>query len=88
MDTGVIADGLRRHGYDAQAVDLENRILAGCAAVGGFPEFFRGDEDGRIAVNTTTIDELVDGVLNRLEQPPQPEQGWTATRVWRIVRRA
>jgi len=26
-------------------------------------------------------------VLNRLEQPPQPYQGWTATRVWRILRR-
>jgi glycogen debranching enzyme len=87
MDTGVVADGLRRHGHDALADDLEGRILAGCATIGGFPEFFRGDDDGRIAVNTTTIDELVDGALNRLEQPPQPYQGWTATRVWRIVSR-
>jgi hypothetical protein len=38
-------------------------------------------------VNATIIDRLVDGVLNRLEQPPQAYQGWTATRVWRIVRR-
>jgi glycogen debranching enzyme len=88
MDTGIIADGLRRHGHEALADELEARILAGCAAVGGFPEFFRGDEDGRIAINTTTIDELVDGVLNRLEQPPQPDQGWTVTRVWRILHRA
>jgi glycogen debranching enzyme len=87
MDTGVIADGLRRHGHAALADDLEARILNACATVGGFPEFFRGDEDGRIAVNVTTIDELVDGALNRLEQPPQPNQGWTATRVWRIVSR-
>ena len=28
MDTGVIADGLRRHGQDALADDLESRILA------------------------------------------------------------
>jgi len=88
MDTGVIADGLRRHGHDALADDLEARILTACAEIGGFPEFFRGDEDGRIAVNVTTIDELVDGALNRLEQPPQPNQGWTATRVWRIVWRS
>ena len=87
MDTGAVADGLRRHGHDALADDLEARILTGCAATGGFPEFFRGDEDGRIAVNVTTIDELVDGALNRLEQPPQPNQGWTATRVWRILSR-
>jgi hypothetical protein len=26
-------------------------------------------------------------VMNRLEQPPQANQGWTVTRVWRILRR-
>jgi hypothetical protein len=26
------------------------------------------------------------GVVNRLEQPPQVNQGWTATRVWAILR--
>lgn len=87
VDTGIIADGLRRHGHDDLAANLEGRIVAACAAIGGFPEFFRGDADGRVAVNTTTIDELVDGALNRLEQPPQPNQGWTATRVWRILNR-
>jgi glycogen debranching enzyme len=87
MDTGVIADGLRRHGATAQADDLEGRILRGCAQVGGFPEFFRGDEDGTARVNTAIVDRVVDGVLNRLEQPPQANQGWTATRVWRILRR-
>lgn len=86
MDTGVIADGLRRHGYDGLADDLETRILTACAAVGGFPEFFRGDLDGGVRVNVKTIDAIVDGVLNRLEQPPQRDQGWTATRVWRILR--
>ncbi len=88
MDTGVIADGLRRHGHPAEADDLQGRILRACAQVGGFPELFRGEPDGRIAINTETIDEVVDGILNRLEQPPQPYQGWTATRVWRIVRRS
>jgi hypothetical protein len=37
-------------------------------------------------VNTCTVDTIVDGVPNRLEQPPQADQGWTATRVWRILR--
>ena len=87
MDNGVIADGLRRHGEQARADDLDNRMLAGCAAIGGFPEFFRGDPDGSISVNTAVLDELVDGALNRLEQPPQANQGWTATRVWHILRR-
>ena len=87
VDTGIIADGLRRHGAHQQADDLEARILAGCALVGGFPEFFRGDPNGSIAVNTATLDELVDGLPNRLEQPPQTDQGWTITRVWSILRR-
>ena len=87
MDTGVIADGLRRHGAYAAADDLESRILAGCRLTGGFPEFFRGDADGSLAVNVAVLDAIVDGVHNRLEQPPQANQGWTATRVWRILRR-
>ncbi|MDP8925121.1 MAG: hypothetical protein M3O34_19925 [Chloroflexota bacterium] len=87
MDTGVIADGLRRHGAHEQADDLERRILRGCAEIGGFPEFFRGEPDGSIGVNTTIVDVILDGRVNRLEQPPQADQGWTATRVWRILRR-
>jgi glycogen debranching enzyme len=86
MDSGVIADGLRRHGFIAQAHDLEDRILRACATIGGFPEFLRGDSDETIRVNTQTIDLEVDGTVNRLEQPPQAWQGWTATRVWRILR--
>ena len=85
MDTGVIADGLRRHGCDGQAADLEQRILDACAWAGGFPEFFRGDPEGQLAVNHEIIDAVVDGVPNRLEQLPHTKQGWTATRVWRIL---
>jgi hypothetical protein len=87
MDTGVIADGLRRHGYEQAADELERRILRACAEVGGFPEFFRADPDGSVRVNEHTVDVVQDGVVNRLEQPPQANQGWTATRVWRILRR-
>jgi glycogen debranching enzyme len=87
MDTGVIADGLRRHEFLEQADDLESRIVRGCAAVGGYPEFFRGEPDGSLLVNVETLDVVIDGVPNRLEQPPQRNQGWTATRVWQILRR-
>jgi glycogen debranching enzyme len=87
MDTGVIADGLRRYGYAAQADDLENRVLRACAAVDALPEFFRGEPDGRIRVNTAVVDVMADGATRRLEQPPQRTQGWTASRVWNIMRR-
>ena len=86
MDTGVVADGLRRHGAFRTAHDLDRRTLRACQLSSGFAEFFRGDPDGSVAVNTATVDAIVDGVPNRLEQPPQIEQGWTATRVWRILR--
>jgi glycogen debranching enzyme len=84
MDSGVVADGLRRWGATAAADDLEQRILRACRVTGSFPEFLRGDVLG---VNTEVVDVVVDGVPNRLEQPPQANQGWTATRVWRILRR-
>jgi glycogen debranching enzyme len=86
MDTGVIVDGLRRHGEFGAAHDLDRRTLRACQLSGGFAEFFRGDADGSVAVNTEIVDAIVDGEPNRLEQPPQIEQGWTATRVWRILR--
>jgi glycogen debranching enzyme len=87
MDCGVIADGLRRHAAGASADDLERRMLAACVAAEGFPEFVRGDIDGSISVNTDVLDTLADGQLRRLEQRPQHRQGWTATRVWQILRR-
>ncbi|MER9240909.1 hypothetical protein [Mesorhizobium sp. M0633] len=87
MDTGVIADGLRQHGYVEQADDLENRIISACATVGDFPEFFRGDLDGRVSINRESLTYLRDGRLHFREQPPQIHQGWTTTRVWRILRR-
>jgi hypothetical protein len=83
----VIADGLRRRGVHRAADDLDQRTLDGCRLVGGFPEFFRGDPGVSVGVNQHTVDTVVDGVPNRLEQPPQTNQGWTATRVWRILRR-
>ncbi|MGI9147687.1 MAG: amylo-alpha-1,6-glucosidase [Chloroflexota bacterium] len=87
MDTGVIADGLRRRGAHRAADDLDQRTLNGCRLAGGFPEFFRGDAEGSLRVNREIVDRVIDGVPNRLEQPPQTNQGWTATRVWRILRR-
>ena len=86
MDCAVIAEGLRRHGAESAARDLEQRVLDGCRLTGGFPEFLRGDPDGSLAINHQIVDVVVDGLPNRLEQPPQANQGWTATCVWRILR--
>jgi glycogen debranching enzyme len=86
MDTGIIADGLRRHGFAAQADDLDDRVLRACVAVDGFPEFLRGDTDDQIRVNTQVTDASIDdGRDVPREQPPQDPQGWTVTRVGRIL---
>jgi len=87
MDTGVIADGLRRHGYADQADDLETRILRACTRVGGFPEFFRGEIDGSVSINREPVTYSRNGNIHFREQRPQEHQGWTVTRVWSILRR-
>ena len=87
MDTGRIADGLRRHGYAGEAADLEERILRACAQLGRMAEFFRGDTDGRVRVNERTYELEMEGERRKVEQPPQPLQGWTTSRVFRIMRR-
>jgi glycogen debranching enzyme len=87
MDTGRIAEGLRRHGFVAEAEDLEERILHACGSVGALVEFFRGDVDADIRINRQTVDVKVLGTWRRVEQEPQKTQGWTVTRLWRIMRR-
>jgi glycogen debranching enzyme len=87
VDTGVIAEGLRRHGFHKEADDLDERVVRACAEVGSPVEFFRGDTDEGTRINTAVIDEEEDGVVRRREQPPQAVQGWTATRLWSILRR-
>jgi hypothetical protein len=51
MDTGVIADGFRRHGRIVDADDLETRILHAGMVIGSPVEFFRGEADGSVAIN-------------------------------------
>jgi glycogen debranching enzyme len=87
MDTGAVAEGLRRHGYDAEADDLEDRLLRACAKVGFMAEFFRGDPGAEVRVNERTVKGRADGERRTAEQPPQRTQGWTTTRVWKILRR-
>src|SRR5205809_369555 len=56
MDTGVIADGLRRRGAHRAADDLDQRTLDGCGRVGGFPEFFRGEPEGSVRINEEIVE--------------------------------
>jgi glycogen debranching enzyme len=87
VDTARIAAGLRRHGYAAEADTLEERILNGCAQVKSMVEFFRGDTDGVIRITAEAMAADVLGECRIVEPTPQPNQGWTASCVWRIMRR-
>jgi glycogen debranching enzyme len=87
MDTGFVADGLRRHGYTREADELDDRVLRAVAVSSTPVEFFRGDTDGAIRVNTQRYTLNIGGTERTVEQPPQHTQGWTASRVWRIMRR-
>jgi glycogen debranching enzyme len=103
MDNGVIADGMRRHGFYRRANRIERHILGAMGTTGSFDETFRG-ESGGIRVNTQTVDLMKDGsvrvtpgerghvdadleVLERREQPGQAWQGWSATAAWKLLRR-
>jgi glycogen debranching enzyme len=87
MDNGRIAGGLRRYGYEDEADELERRVLYGCAVAGSMVEYFRGDTDGGIRVNAQPVEAEVLGECRVVEPRAQPNQGWTASCVWRSMRR-
>jgi glycogen debranching enzyme len=80
-DTAKIARGLRRFGFHALAGILARRVQDVCEEFRGFPEFCRGDSDS-IRFNDRIVDVRdASGRLNRIEQPPQQIQAWTAAAV-------
>jgi len=93
-DTHHIAKGLRRHGYDAEADDLDRRILNVVKQTRIFPEYVRGDDFPVPHINTTSII-LWDDISkreNHVEQSPQEVQAWTVAVIEattnRLARRA
>ncbi len=86
-DTYVVAAGLRRHGRRAEADDLAGRIMAGYLATGYFPEFYSGDDAPSPHVGDLIADVVDDtGRTNRICQPPQEVQAWTAAAVLAVKR--
>lgn len=78
-DTHHIAKGLRRHGYDEEADDLDRRILNVVNTTLMFPEYVRGDDSDTPSINYQTIivwDEI-NQRENKVDQPPQEVQAWT-----------
>lgn len=82
-DTHHIAKGLRRLGYAQEANELDRRILSSVNETRMFPEYLRGDDSDKAAVNEKTIILWDDRNQreNVVEQPPQEVQAWTVAAI-------
>jgi glycogen debranching enzyme len=85
-DNYFIAQGLRANGYPGLADFLEKRLLGGIDFSNGFVEYLRGGNDPIYRINTRIVDvwDETNQRVNRLEQPPQDMQAWTAAAVLSI----
>ena len=78
MDGVLASRGLSRHGFNTEATLLMTRTKKAIESIGGYPEFFRGDAPthGLITSQITDVVNL-NGLTNRICQPPQLIQGWS-----------
>jgi glycogen debranching enzyme len=83
VDSYLISLGLARHGFTAEAQELQRRLVAACRATHRFPEFVAGGEPGSelIAKRIVDVYDSVNDRMNRVEQPPQEIQAWTVASV-------
>lgn len=75
----LIAQGLASHGYWGLYNELVQRTMRVFNTTQRFPEYVRGDDGAEPSTNTTIID-IYDPQLNRInriEQPPQEVQAWS-----------
>jgi len=88
-DTHHIAKGLRRHGMDAAANELDRRLLHVVETTRMFPEYVRGDMNLLPRVNEYTITVYDEQAKreNQVEQPPQEVQAWSVASMLAIKKR-
>lgn len=88
-DTHHIAKGLRRHGMESAANELDRRMLHVVETTRMFPEYVRGDMHLLPRVNeyTITVYDSQAERENRVEQPPQEVQAWTVAAMLAIKKR-
>lgn len=86
--TMQIADGLERHNLNLLAGELRRRCWRVYRRTGLLPEFARGADD-RGVLNDRIVDvwQSFDQRRNRIEQPPQEVQAWTAASMYAAKRK-
>lgn len=89
--THIAAEAFRKYGYDAEAEDLDERILSACEATGMLGEYFSGSNDPnhrcveqRVKVQN---DSIPSERIYYACQPAQEVQAWTVASVLAIKRR-
>lgn len=82
-DTHFIIRGLRRHGYNQLATVLSEQLFTVIEETRTFPEFVRGDDSPRPALNNRIVDVWDENERreNRVEQPPQQVQAWSVASI-------
>lgn len=85
-DNYLIIQGLEMQGYYGLARFLEHILLNDIDAVRRLPEYLRGDVDKAHRLNSRIVEvrDEVNERVNRLEQPPQDVQAWTAAAIYVI----
>lgn len=77
-ETGVVIQGLHRHGYHEQASQLTDRLLHAVAAAGEFYEFFLVNQDGKVKYHYR-LDHPDEPAFHTFGKAyrPEPGQAWT-----------
>lgn len=80
-DTYYIAQGLLRHGYRQEGLDLICRICDVVKTHHSFPEFASGANGSIPLLNSRIVDvwNTRTQTMNRVEQPPQEIQAWSVS---------
>lgn len=82
-DTHHIAKGLRKHGYQKEAHELDLKLLNVPLTTHMLPEYVRGDDSNSPSTNQQiiTVYDTEHKRENIIEQPPQEVQAWTAAAI-------
>lgn len=84
-ETYDIAKGLRRHGMNSLARQLENRLLNVALSSNSYPEFIFVDEWGRVLTKKPKVHDHGDVVVVDSNNTPESIQAWTVSAILAIV---
>ena len=82
-DNFLIIQGLEKQGYFGLARFLEKILLEDIKDIKRLPEYLRGDLTKTHYLNNriVEIEDTINKKINRIEQPPQDVQAWTAASI-------